>query len=68
MGKKNQTWKGEMSRSRNVLCFEKPVPTLLVMSQVSDSTARGVSVVPGYESKGRCNEVCHEFGKWEVAL
>lgn len=32
------------------------VPSLLVISQVSDSIARGVSVVPGHESKRCCNE------------
>lgn len=55
-----------MCWSRNVLCFAKLVPSVLVVSQVSDPTATGVSVVPGHESN--CNKVCHEFGKWEVAL
>lgn len=57
-----------MSWSRNILRFVKLVPSFLVMSQVSVPTARGVSVMPGHESKGHCNKLCCEFGKWEVAL
>lgn len=64
--KKKKPWKGKMCWSRNVLCFAKLVPSVLVVSQVSDPTATGVSVVPGHESN--CNKVCHEFGKWKVAL
>lgn len=66
-----------LSWDRNILCFVKLVPSLLVVSQVGDSIARGVSVVSGHESKRCCNEELlslkgpHVFRKiltWEMCL
>lgn len=66
-----------LSWYRNILSFVKLVPSLLVISQVCDSVARGVSVVSGHESKRCCNEELlslkgpHVFRKiltWEMCL